>query len=333
MSLSTKSSKSPPPLPDDHESPPGPMGSASGVNDEDERIGEIGDDTDQSKGSDLNPSAEEPRSARDKGKGKVQNSLGGRIDEKENKNTNDGTEEEAEDDEDDDDDDEDGESDEQEERGHEEEEDGDEEQKGDDEEQPWQAVWSAEHNAWYFWNSQNGQVTWTNPLSPPTSNPPLPNEPPPLPNEPLPSNPPLPHPSLAYPSQAETSTENNPAGQSGIDPALAYLLPPEQRGAGLSQNDAAAQKGLFNARTGRFTKADYQYNVDHLDEYNRAKRMSSHYFDVEAWERQKSEEHEKRKRDEDMGTSSKRKITKKDMDRFRKKKAEQRARSQAWLRD
>ncbi|RXK35062.1 hypothetical protein M231_07682 [Tremella mesenterica] len=329
MSSSTKSSKSPPPLPDDHESPPGPMGSASGVNDEDERIGEIGDDTDQSKGSDLNPSAEEPKLARDKGKGKVVNGL---IDDKDDKNTDDGGEEEPEADEDEDDDEEeDGESDDQEERGEEEEEDGDEEQKGDDEEQPWQAVWSAEHNAWYFWNSQNGQVTWTNPLLPPTSNPPLPNEPPPLPNEPLPSNPPLS--SLAYPSQTETSTEYNPAGQSGIDPALAYLLPPEQRGAGLSQNDAAAQKGLFNARTGRFTKADYQYNVDHLDEYNRAKRMSSHYFDVEAWERQKSEEHEKRKRDEEMGTSSKRKITKKDMDRFRKKKAEQRARSQAWLRD
>ncbi len=81
----------------------------------------------------------------------------------------------------------------------------------------------------------------------------------------------------------------------------------------MSQIDQGAQKALFNARTGRFTPADYAYSVDHLDEYNRAKRMSSHYFDVDAWEREKAEEHAKRKRDEEMGLDGKQKITKKDM--------------------
>jgi hypothetical protein len=53
--------------------------------------------------------------------------------------------------------------------------------------------------------------------------------------------------------------------------------------------------------------------VDHLDEYNRAKRMNSHYFDVDAWEKQKAEENAKRKRDEESGVVSNKKITKKDM--------------------
>lgn len=53
--------------------------------------------------------------------------------------------------------------------------------------------------------------------------------------------------------------------------------------------------------------------MDHLDEYNRAKRMNSHYFDVDAWEKQKAEENAKRKRDEESGVVSNKKITKKDM--------------------
>lgn len=41
--------------------------------------------------------------------------------------------------------------------------------------------------------------------------------------------------------------------------------------------------------------------------------MSSRYFDVEAWEREKAAEHAKRKREEEMGVSSSKQITKKDM--------------------
>lgn len=41
--------------------------------------------------------------------------------------------------------------------------------------------------------------------------------------------------------------------------------------------------------------------------------MNSHYFDVEAWERQKAEESAKRRREEEEGGSSKKKISKKDM--------------------
>jgi hypothetical protein len=89
---------------------------------------------------------------------------------------------------------------------------------------------------------------------------------------------------------------------------LAYLLPIDQR------TDSSAQTAQFNSRTGRFTANDYAYTVDHLAEWNRAKRMSMQYFDVDAWERQRAEEFAKRKRDEENGVgSSVKEVTKKDM--------------------
>ena len=178
-----------------------------------------------------------------------------------------------------------------------------------DKQQPWQAVWSPESNgereytprmhlldscsAWYFWNTITGEVSWTNPLEPEGSSS-TPAQPP------LPPGPP---PEGSAPSAAFGLPRD-------IDPDLAFLLPPSQRGG--PGADASAQTALFNSRTGRFTPADYNYTVDHLDEYNRSKRMNSHYFDVEAWEKQRAAENAKRKADEAAGIAPK-KITKKDM--------------------
>lgn len=77
--------------------------------------------------------------------------------------------------------------------------------------------------------------------------------------------------------------------------------------------------------------------------------MAGKYFDVDAWEQGLREENAKRKREAEMGVPEEKKITKKDMvsracthivqdadlsqDRFKKKKAEQKYRKQAWLRD
>ncbi|KAK4683992.1 hypothetical protein P7C73_g6215, partial [Tremellales sp. Uapishka_1] len=144
----------------------------------------------------------------------------------------------------------------------------------------------------------------------------------PAPPPPAPVNPPLPKAPLPAPSFG---------GVPDIDPDLAYLLPASQRGS--TSTDPSKQTAQFNARTGRFTANDYTYTVDHLDEYNRAKRMNSHYFDVDAWEKEKAEENAKRKRDEELGVTSNKKPTKKDMERYRKKAAEKKARGQAWLRD
>jgi hypothetical protein len=136
-------------------------------------------------------------------------------------------------------------------------------------------------------------VTWTNPLEPA---PPLPTEPAP----PAPINPPL-------PKEAPPLPEPNFGQIPDIDPELAYLLPATQRG-----SDGNGQNASFNARTGKF-QADSGYAFDHLDEYNRAKRMAGKYFDVDSWEKNLREENAKRKRDEALGVTEEKKITKKDM--------------------
>jgi hypothetical protein len=137
-------------------------------------------------------------------------------------------------------------------------------------------------------------VTWTNPLEPA---PPLPAEPAP----PAPMNPPL-------PKEAPPLPEGKFGEIPDIDPDLAYLLPATQRVGGDGQNAS------FNARTGKFQQADgTNYAFDHLDEYNRAKRMAGKYFDVDNWEKNLREENAKRKRDEAMGITQDNKITKKDM--------------------
>lgn len=141
-------------------------------------------------------------------------------------------------------------------------------------------------SAWYFWNTTTGEVTWTNPLPVAATQPPAP----PLPSGPAPEV--LSHPQPPLPAQRRFGVVPE------IDPALAFLLPPEARG---GPSDPTAQSAMFNARTGRFTANDYMYNVEHLDEYNRMKRMNNQYFDQDAWERDMAEHNAKRKRDEEAG--------------------------------
>ncbi|KAJ9101518.1 hypothetical protein QFC20_005211 [Naganishia adeliensis] len=174
----------------------------------------------------------------------------------------------------------------------------------------WQAVWAPAQNAYYFWNATTGAVQWDNPLQPATeSQPPLPEEPAP-----------------AAWSEA-TPTDSLPA----IDPALAHLLPASQRSGTSNAADAHLyQTAQFNARTGRFTPRDYQFTVDHLAEANRARRQEMAFFDVAEWEKEKEEE-VKRKREREAAGEGPRKLTKKDMERFRAKKQEKKTRNNAWL--
>lgn len=184
--------------------------------------------------------------------------------------------------------------------------------------QPWQAVWSAEQNgqlpfgvrtheaetiAWYFWNTITSEVTWTNPLEPAPSTTASSS------SEPAPFQPPLPK--ELPPPKPEDAPRPVYNAVPDIDPDLAYLLPPDQRGVGGSA-DAALQTAFFNSRSGKFATGD-SAKFDHLDEYNRQKRFNDHYFDVDAWQKQKDEEHAKRKRDAELGVEHDSKITKKDM--------------------
>lgn len=162
---------------------------------------------------------------------------------------------------------------------------------------PWQAIFSPQYNAYYFYNTSTGETSWVNPLQSPPS-----------------------HPSSA--------TQNNTGGDpeaevdsslgavnpnpydpnslearaiaAGIDPSLAYLDP------SLAGPSSLAPSGMFtakfNARTGAFTAVDGRA-PSHLSEYERMKRMNAFYFDVGAWET----EVEERDAEEKAGGGKKRK--------------------------
>jgi hypothetical protein len=175
--------------------------------------------------------------------------------------------------------------------------------------------------AYYFWNAQTGAVQWENPLvsTDPSA--------PPLPNEPAPAGPSS---GTAW-EQSTTAPEATEAALPPIDPALSHLLPASQRGLTTPQADAHLyQSAQFNARTGRFTPRDYAFTVDHLAEANRARRQEEAFFDVAEWEKEKERE-VKRKREAEERGEGPRKLTKKDMERFRAKKQERKMRNNAWL--
>lgn len=200
-------------------------------------------------------------------------------------------------------------------------------------------------SAYYFWNEKTGETTWTNPLVPPPASnptpdptasssssstaqqPPLPEEQPPLPEE----QPPLPNEQPPLPGQPPAI---DPNGLPPVDPALAHLLPKSQQPGAIS---GGYQSASFNARTGRFTPANYQFTPDHLAEANRARRQGEVFFDVDEWEKQRESQWAqgaKRKGAEEAEGSShakQPKLTKADMDRFRRQKQEKKARNNAWL--
>lgn len=89
------------------------------------------------------------------------------------------------------------------------------------------------------------------------------------------------------------------AAAQGIDPALAHLDPTLAGGSAPGANTYTAK---FNARTGAFARPDAR-DPSHLSEFERSKRMSEFYFDVNAWESevemrklQEAQEEESRKR-------------------------------------
>lgn len=168
----------------------------------------------------------------------------------------------------------------------------------------WQAVFSAQHNAYYFYNTSTGETTWVNPLQSSSS-------------DPASSSTEAQDTGADTGADAADSTVNpNPydpnslearAIAAGIDPSLAYLDP------SLAGPSSAAHTGnftaRFNARTGAFTAADGRA-PSHMSEYERMKRMNAFYFDVGAWEN----EVEQRDAEEKEGGGKKRKRpTRKDL--------------------
>lgn len=143
----------------------------------------------------------------------------------------------------------------------------------------WQAIWSQQHNNYYFHNIRTGETTWSNPLVDPSSS----------------------TSSTSTSAQLQQSYEAQQAAlAAGIDPDLAYLDPslsslPSAAGSSSSTlsgtNPTGMQMGFggpgftakFNSRTGAFTKPTAR-DPSHLGEWERMQRMSSVYFDMGAYD-------------------------------------------------
>ena len=172
----------------------------------------------------------------------------------------------------------------------------------------WQAIWSPAHNAYYFYNSTTQETTWVNPLQPPAAEP----------SSTLPATTTPPNAQEGAPSGSSSGATHVPASVAqiyalqeaaaaqGIDPSLAHLDPTL---AGPSAtNSAYSFSARFNAHTGTFTKPEGR-DPTHLSEYERMKRMSSVYFNMEQWEQDVAQRNE-----EDEANGKKRKRpTKKDL--------------------
>lgn len=207
----------------------------------------------------------------------------------------------------------------------------------------WQAIWSAAHGAYYFYNTATKETTWINPLVPPStydapetttdtitaSDATAPANPssslgdsntsPPSQSAQQPSSTSSPSsfqpqpsttitaPSLSsFPSPSSHPTLSTAVQLGGIDPELAFLDP------SLAYTTGGPNKGInttgpiptftakFNARSGRFAGGDAR-DPNHVSEYERAKRMSQAYFDVDSWNKQVEEREQARKRAAEQG--------------------------------
>ncbi|KAJ7481480.1 hypothetical protein FB451DRAFT_1236178 [Mycena latifolia] len=190
----------------------------------------------------------------------------------------------------------------------------------------WQAIFSPQYNAYYFYNSETQETTWTNPLQPPEQT-----------AEPAAAT-------STTTAAAESSTAvaqpestvphytalQNAAIAQGIDPHLAYLDPSLA-----ASTSTAAPTGLpsfqakFNARTGQFAAMDSR-SPAHLSEYERAKRMSEVFFDVAAWEQDLAQQHAAEA--EAGGEKKRKRPSKKDLERFKQQKKLKKIAKTAWLR-
>ncbi|KAF8179899.1 hypothetical protein BJ912DRAFT_855448 [Pholiota molesta] len=209
----------------------------------------------------------------------------------------------------------------------------------------WQAIWSPQYNAYYFFNAATQETTWVNPLQPEASSS-----------------------SAAAAEQQETTpeaevdkdAENTEAGSStgpqlsavaakqaalqaaalaqGIDPLLAHLDPSLLQSTipgSTGPSDLPTFTAKFNARTGQFAPASSR-TPGHLSEFERAKRMSEFYFDVNKWEEDLAKRGgrlmgEEGEEGEEAGKKRKR-PSKKDLERFKEQKRLKKIAKTAWLR-
>ena len=202
----------------------------------------------------------------------------------------------------------------------------------------WQAIWSPVHGAYYFYNAVTHETTWANPLQPPStasgqgetksqSDPSASSTSVSTSTTSTSLTSSTPAPSVSNPNAKDESSGSSSgatpvpasvaqiyalqeaAAAQGIDPSLAYLDPSL---AGPSAPGAAYNfTAKFNAHTGAFTRPDGR-DPTHLSEYERMKRMSSVYFNMEQWEQEVAQRNQQEEDDAANGKKRKR-PTKKDL--------------------
>jgi hypothetical protein len=102
------------------------------------------------------------------------------------------------------------------------------------------------------------------------------------------------------------------AAAQGIDPSLAFLDPSLAGGSSAPGSSGTYNfSAKFNAHTGAFTRPDGR-DPTHLSEFERMKRMSSVYFNMEQWEQEVAQRKEQEDNDAENGKKRKR-PTKKDL--------------------
>ncbi|KAG9047141.1 hypothetical protein FS837_002924 [Tulasnella sp. UAMH 9824] len=192
----------------------------------------------------------------------------------------------------------------------------------------WQAVWAPTYNAYYFYNTRTKETTWTNPLLPPTEGQAVTENPPTSSDKDAVTEGPEPSSSRGVKSSTLVPDE---AVLNGIDPALAYLDPTlyATRAGGAPPNTFSAK---FNARTGRFTAMSDSRDPSYLSEAERAKRMSSVFFDVDKWEADVASRKSKEAEEAAAGAGDKRKRpTKAELERWKEAKKRKKQAKHAWL--
>ncbi|GAA6054525.1 hypothetical protein JCM3770_005829 [Rhodotorula araucariae] len=170
----------------------------------------------------------------------------------------------------------------------------------------WQAVFSQDANAWYFWNAHTGETTWSNPRDAASSSD-----------------------AAAGPSAAPASAAaTDPNALPEIDPDLVWLDPSlAARKSGVQ----GAQAARFNARTGRFT-ADPGLTPDRISQFQRGQRQQEAYYDVQGWEQQLAGRGIKRAGEPDEADDAKKRPSAKQVEKFRQQKEEKRRKKlNAWL--
>ncbi|BGP33748.1 hypothetical protein JCM10296v2_005552 [Rhodotorula toruloides] len=187
----------------------------------------------------------------------------------------------------------------------------------------WQAVWSADANAWYFWNAETNETTWQNPrhhsaASAVASS----SNISPTPAEAVATN-------ITAAEETNITAAEEPDRLPGIDPELAWLDPMAARA---SSSGGLAQAARFNARTGRFM-ADPALNPDRISDYQRGRRQQEAYYDVAGWEASLASRPPKRQHeyaeDED---GKKKRPSAKQVEKFRQAKEEKkRKKLTSWL--